>query len=86
MVKKRLKIDPDHGPKSITNGSEIDAKMTIGSKMAFWMHLGCLGSHLGAQKVGRGILGREVRAEPTPWRGGRETLLGRNWKDWGFRC
>ena len=52
--------------------------------MAFWMHLGCLGGHLGAQKMGRRIPTCEQPSEPTPWRGGRETLLGRNWKDWGF--
>ena len=47
------------GPKSIKNGSEIDAKMMIGSKIAFWRHLGCLGAHLvrleghlGAQRDG----------------------------------
>ena len=32
----------------MTNGSEIDAKIMMGSKIAFWKHLGRLGSHLGA--------------------------------------
>ena len=40
-------------PKSIKNGSEIDAKMMIESKIAFWRHLGHLGSHLGAPTRGR---------------------------------
>ena len=49
---------------------KIDAKVIIGSKIAFWKHLGRLGSHLGAQKVGRGIPSCEKRAEPTlPGRG-----------------
>ena len=51
MVQKRSKIDS----KMIGNRykmKKIDANMMIGSKMAFWMHLGCLGSHLGAQKGG----------------------------------
>ena len=51
--------------KSIRNRSEIDAKMMIGSKMAFWKHLGGLGSHLGAQKVGRDFPSCEQRAGPT---------------------
>ena len=54
------------------NGSEIDAKMMIESKIAFWRHLGCLGAHLvrleghlGAQRDGLdtilGPLGRSGR-------------------------
>ena len=46
--------------------SEIDAKMMIGSKMAFWRHLGRLGSHLGPLKVGWGIPSCEHRSESTP--------------------
>ena len=34
--------------------------------MAFWMHLGCLGGHLGAQKMGRRSPSFEHPAEPTP--------------------
>ena len=37
-------------------------------------------------KMGRRIPSHEHLAGPTPWRGGRETLLGRNWKGLGFRC
>ena len=55
-----------NGPKSIKNRSEIDAKMMIGYKMASWMHLGCLGGYLGAQKMGRRIPSFEQRSEPTP--------------------
>ena len=35
-------------------------------KMAFWRHLGGLGSHLGAQNMGRRIPSCEQRAEKTP--------------------
>ena len=60
------------GSKSIQNGLEIDAKMMIESKIAFWRHLGCLGAHLvrleghlGAQRDGLdailGPLGRSGR-------------------------
>ena len=81
IIKNRSK----NCPKSIQNGSEIDAKMMIGSKIAFWRHLGRLGSHLGAQKGGRRIPRREQRAEPTPLgRGGKgKPLLGRDWKGKG---
>ena len=44
--------------------------MMIGTRIAFWMHLGCLGGHLGAQKMGRGIPSRERLTGPTlPGRG-----------------
>ena len=39
--------------------------MMIGFKMAFGRHLGGLGSHLGAQKVGRDFPTCEQRAGPT---------------------
>ena len=57
------------GPKSIKNGSEIDAKMMMGSKMAFWMHLGHLGGHLGSQKGGWLFPRNEQDSEPTRWGG-----------------
>ena len=50
----------------MANWSEIDAKMMIGSKIAFWKHLGRLGSHLGSQKVRRGIPSNEQPSEKTP--------------------
>ena len=40
--------------------------MMIGSKIAFWMHLGCLGGHLGAQKMGVSFPTCEQPSEPTP--------------------
>ena len=40
--------------------------MMIGTKMTFWMHLGCLGGHLGAQKRGRRIPTCEKEAGRTP--------------------
>ena len=49
--------------------------MMIGSKMAFWMHPGCLGDHLGAQNMGRGFPTCEQQAEPTPKLGSRETKI-----------
>ena len=52
--------------KSIRNGSEIDAKMMIGSKMAFGKHFGCLGGHLGTLKMGRDFPSCEHPAGPTP--------------------
>ena len=45
--------------------------MMMGSKMAFWRHLGHLGGHLGAQKVRRGIPSDEQTAESTPQGRGR---------------
>ena len=53
------------GSKSIQDGSEIDAKMMIESKIAFWRHLGCLGAHLVRLE---GHLGAQ--------RGGLDAILG----------
>ena len=39
-AQKTSKNRSNDGQKSIKNGSGIDAKMMMGSKMAFWKHLG----------------------------------------------
>ena len=39
--------------KLIKNWSEIDAKMMLGFKIAFWTYLVRLGSHLGTNKFGK---------------------------------
>ena len=66
---KTTKNRSKNGPKSIKNRSKIDAKMMMGSKMAFWMHLGHLGGHLGTQKGGQVFSVREQHSETTRWGG-----------------
>ena len=61
-INNRSKNDP----KSIQNGPEIDGKMMIGCKIAFWKHLGHLGGHVDTPKGGWVFPSCEQRTGKTP--------------------